>query len=127
MPGGSARPPASCCRFGCSTPQGAELAAAVHFPLGLAPLVASPRRDLGLQPRLTRQGDHAQLEIAARHWAVGVHVDVPGWMPDDNHFHLAPGSARTLALRRMRPQAAPLAGSLHALNLAAALPIEVPA
>ena len=104
--------------------QGAELAAAFHFPLGLAPLVSSPRLDLGLQTRLTPQGDGAQLEIVARHWAVGVHVDVPGWMPDDNHFHLAPGSARTLALRRVREQAA-LAGSLHALNLATALPIEV--
>jgi beta-mannosidase len=106
--------------------KGDEVAASMHFPLGLAPLVAAPRRDIGLQVDATRDGgdDRAQLRLAAGQWAIGVHVDVAGWLPDDNHFHLAPGSTRTLGLRRVR-DGAPLDGSLHALNLGAALPVEL--
>ena len=105
--------------------EGRELASAMHFPLGLAPLVASPRRDLGLQVRATKQGDDsALLALSATQWAIGVHVEVPGWLPDDNHFHLAPGSTHAVKLRRMR-DAASLDGTLHALNLGAALPVEL--
>ncbi|MFL6692036.1 MAG: glycoside hydrolase family 2 protein, partial [Ramlibacter sp.] len=104
---------------------GREVASTLHFPLGLAPLVAAPRRDIGLQLRATADGTgRAQLHLAASQCAIGVHVDVAGWVADDNHFHLAPGSTRTLALRRVQDGAS-LDGSLHALNLGAALPVEL--
>jgi beta-mannosidase len=105
---------------------GQEVTDSVHFPLGLAPLVASPRRDIGLQVQAAAgdDADHARLQLSASQWAIGVHVDVEGWEPEDNHFHLAPGSTRTLALRRVKPGAA-LDGVVHALNLGSALPVEL--
>jgi beta-mannosidase len=102
---------------------GALLGEAAHFPLGLAPLLAAPR-DIGLAARVLSAGDAAaRLEVATRGWAIGVHFDVPGWEPDDEHFHLAPGATRTLALRRTGERPG-LAGALHALNSTASVPIE---
>ncbi|HEY1229488.1 MAG TPA: glycoside hydrolase family 2 protein, partial [Ramlibacter sp.] len=103
--------------------QGATIAEAFHFPLGLAPLTAAPQRDLGLQVDVALDGEAARLGITTRRWALGVHLDVPGWTPDDNHFHLAPGSTQQVRLQRAR-DGAPLAGSLQALNLSGSLPIE---
>jgi beta-mannosidase len=98
----------------------------MHFPLGLAPLVARPRHDIGLEVRATRgdSDDRAQLHISAREWALGVHLDVAGWRPDDNHFHLAPGGCVSVNLARLR-DGAPLAGALHALNLAGPVAVEI--
>ncbi|WP_427913285.1 glycoside hydrolase family 2 protein [Ramlibacter sp. MMS24-I3-19] len=103
---------------------GGVLAQAFHFPLGLAPLAASPQRDLGLQLHAAGNGDGGELTIATRRCAIGVHLDVPGWTTDDNHFHLAPGSTHHVRLQRAR-DGAPLAGSLQALNLSGSLPIEI--
>ncbi|MGZ5271399.1 MAG: glycoside hydrolase family 2 protein [Ramlibacter sp.] len=104
--------------------QGTEVANAFHFPLGLAPLAATPRRDLGLQVLARLQdGACAMLDVRTQQWALDVHLDLPGWTADDDHFHLAPGAARTVRLQRLAP-GADLAGSLHALNLAAAIPVE---
>ncbi|HZY19057.1 MAG TPA: glycoside hydrolase family 2 protein [Ramlibacter sp.] len=108
--------------------QGGELARALHFPIGLAPLLAArPAADIGLTARLSLHGDdEAVLAVACRQWAIDVHLDVPGWLPDDDHFHLAPGESRELRLRRSKPGAA-LAGSLHALNLSTGVPVDAPA
>ena len=103
--------------------QGAAIADTFHFPLGLAPLAAAPQRDLGLQVHVAADGDAAHLRVTTRGWAIGVHLDVPGWTSDDNHFHLAPGSTQHVRLHRAR-DGAPLAGSLHALNLSGSLPSE---
>ena len=41
-------------------------------------------------------------------------IDLPGYIPDDDGFHLAPGQRRTIALERTG--AAPGRGSVGALN-----------
>lgn len=102
----------------------AVLAEQVHFPVGLAGLLAAPRRDIGLSAKVEPGAEgHATVHAATRELAIGVHVDVPGWCADDEHFHLAPSGERRIALRRTRP-GAPLAGSLLALNTTTAVPVE---
>jgi beta-mannosidase len=103
---------------------GHEVASTIHFPLGLAPLLANRSRDVGLVAALSRTGDDlADVTIDTTQWAIDVHIDVPGWQPSDNHFHLAPGASRRLRLRRT-VQAADLAGQVHVMNAASALPLE---
>jgi beta-mannosidase len=103
---------------------GREVASAMHFPLGLAALVAARSRDLGLAAAVATSSDgEAVATVRTDRCAVGVHLDVPGWQADDNHFHLAPGATRQVRLRRTAPAAA-LDGEVHALNAAAAVPLE---
>jgi beta-mannosidase len=104
---------------------GREAAHAMHFPLGLAQLLAQ-RRDLGLRAEWAGHGDTMAVVVSTRSLALGVHFDLPGWAADDQHFHLAPGERRQVVLRRVRA-AAPLGGQLMALNAAAPVPLEADA
>ena len=57
-----------------------------------------------------------------------VYFDVPGFRPQDEYFHLAPGSQRSLRLIPQAPDARPaLHGHVHALNAWSATAIEVDA
>ncbi len=104
---------------------GGLLAQAFHFPLGLGDLVAQ-RRALGLQAALRRDGDDVLVQVTSASLAVGVHFDVPGWVADDEHFHLPPGGSRQVRLRRLR-DTAPLAGAVVAVNGVDAVPLEADA
>ena len=66
-------------------------AEAFWFPAGLDNV---RRPDVGLE--VTRHGDC--LEIASARLATFVTIELPGFVPDDNGFHLAPGQRRTIAL-----------------------------
>ena len=101
---------------------GEVLGQAFHFPLGFG-LDQRPAADIGLAAQARLLGaDSAEVHVRTRRLAIGVHLDVPGWTPDDNHFHLAPGDTRRLRLRRTA--AGELAGTLHALNTSTAVPVE---
>jgi beta-mannosidase len=57
------------------------------------------------------------LRIAARRFAQAVAIDVPGFAPADNGFHLAPGQMREVLLRRNPAVPRPTArGHVSALN-----------
>jgi beta-mannosidase len=103
---------------------GDDVASTVHFPLGLAPLLATRSRAVGLAAAVALDGDDAAaVTISTAQWAIDVRLDVPGWRAADDHFHLAPGGSRCVRLRRVAP-GADLAGQVHALNAASALPLE---
>ena len=111
---------------------GGDLAGqAFHLPLGLARPTAA---DLGLRGTLTRVADGAWLTVETRVFAQCVRVDVPGFLPDDDYFHLAPGARRRiwLAARGARTPDKPR-GALYALNarspsvLTAETPADPPA
>ncbi|MCK7615558.1 glycoside hydrolase family 2 protein [Roseibium sediminicola] len=59
------------------------------------------------------------LCLAARRFLQSVSLSIPGFQPEDNGFHLAPGIAKQIGLKRSlccEPSTAP-AGVLRALNL----------
>jgi beta-mannosidase len=60
--------------------------------------------------------DDTTVEVTLRtqRLALGVHFDAPGYLPDDDYFHLAPGSERTVILRSSAHH--PLTGTVHAVN-----------
>jgi beta-mannosidase len=55
-----------------------------------------------------------ELTVAATGCARGVWIDTPGFMPSDDHFHLAPGMSRRIVLTGLA--AGTLSGSVQALN-----------
>lgn len=101
---------------------GGTVATAFHFPLGLAD-IAVPRRDLRLTASAQTDGDEGWIDIGSSHLALGVHFDIPGWLPQDEHFHLAPEEQRRVPLRRSRPGAV-LSGNVLAINAVQAVPVE---
>jgi beta-mannosidase len=86
------------------------------FPGGL-PATREP--SVGLTARAT--GD--VLEISAARFAQSVTIDAPGYLPDDDGFHLAPGQTRRVHLVRLEDK--PLRGSVSALNADQTARIEV--
>ena len=103
---------------------GAARGQAFHFPEGLP---ARREREIGLRAdaRLLADGS-AELTLATRGFAQSLHFDVPGFIAQDEHFHLAPGATRTLRLVPARPGTTPaLRGSVFALNAWAGATLKV--
>ncbi len=85
------------------------------FPDGMGFAV---RDDVGLAVEARRRGDEIVLAVSARTFAQSVMIDVPGHVPHDEGFHLAPGQSREIVLRAVAgvDPAAPLRGVASALN-----------
>ena len=96
---------------------------AFHFPVGRPARVES---DLGVTVTAWRlpNGD-ARLAVRSRRFAQAVSIDVPGFEPDGNYFHLAPGGSRHVTLRPCAPANEFRGGSVRPLNARAATRIEI--
>jgi beta-mannosidase len=92
----------------------AGVAEAFHFPQGL-PNAAG--LDVGLTASAVRTEDAWRLNILSKGFAQSVHIDAPGYIADDQYFHMIPNSTRTLQLLP-RNAATPDVpeGAVHALN-----------
>jgi beta-mannosidase len=61
------------------------------------------------------------IEVSTRRFAQNVTIETPGFVPDDNGFHLAPGQRRRIVLRARdaRPSfARDIASALNADSVA---------
>lgn len=94
---------------------GALIAQAFHFPGGMnLPLEA----DLGLSARARALDDgRHEVLVSTRRLAVGVHFETPGFVPDDEYFHLPPQQERHIVFRPL-PGARAWRGVVQALNAA---------
>jgi beta-mannosidase len=95
-------------------------ARAFHFPLGLPNTV---ERDVGLRAEALRDDDGWWLRVSTTGFAQTVALALPGFMPDDNYFHLEPGSERLIRL--VGEVNRPPAGDARALNSAVAARVKV--
>jgi len=92
---------------------GERLAAAFHFPAGLA-FPVEP--DLGLEGLLHDDGQGSvSVQVRTRRFAQSVSLNVPGYACDDNYFHLRPGAEVCIRLTPVKAERL-LAGTAHALN-----------
>ena len=103
---------------------GPVLSQAFHFING--PGLAR-ELDVGLTATATARGDSSfDLRIATRRFAQAVWIEADGFAADDAYFHMAPGSERTLCLRRVPQEPGrPLRGRIHALNALNTVKMEV--
>jgi beta-mannosidase len=101
---------------------GATLAQAFHFPEGLPTL---RERNIELSAHAHRHDDgSAQLTVKTARFAQSVHFDLPDFVAQDEYFHLAPGSERTVQLKPLHAGARPaIAGRVAALNSHATAPV----
>ena len=95
------------------------------FPAGLS---NTREQDIGLTAEiLSRDDGDAVLRLTTRRFAQSIAIDVSGFVPADNGFHLAPGQSRDVALRRK--SAAPRTtarGNVCALNAVGSLGFALP-
>ncbi|HVT33361.1 MAG TPA: glycoside hydrolase family 2 protein [Rhodanobacteraceae bacterium] len=98
---------------------------AFHFPAGFPSTV---EYDVGLAVEAlpAGEGPGREIVVSTRRFAQSVTIDAPGFLPDDNGFHLAPGQRRRVTLRptgRARPSFARYSAS--ALNAETAARFEL--
>lgn len=98
---------------------GERLSDACHFPSGLP----SARGDGPGLEACAHEGQNGsfELQVTSAAFAQSLAIDVPGYVPDDSYFNLAPGQRRAVALRPAPPIAgararAKPAGTVTALN-----------
>jgi beta-mannosidase len=92
---------------------GTVLSEAFHFPAGLP---SGVEQDVGLAATSTPiDGGAFKLSLRTRRFAQSVELDVDGFDPDDNYFHVAPGNPREVLLRP-RGHASSPKGTAHPLN-----------
>jgi beta-mannosidase len=101
---------------------GTALAEVVHLPMGQS---RAYEDDVGLEVRQKPlSGEEWSLEITTQRLAQWVHIDVPGFRPDDSWFHLVPGRAKAVVLvpsasaagAASGPAGAQVVGQVRALN-----------
>ncbi|MEP7041528.1 MAG: glycoside hydrolase family 2 protein [Dokdonella sp.] len=103
---------------------GKPVAETFWFPLGLP---SSREADVGLGA-IVHAGASAQepiIEITTRRFAQSVTIDAPGFVADDNGFHLAPGQSRAVVLRALGSPRALVRASVSALNAEASARFEL--
>jgi beta-mannosidase len=100
---------------------GRPLADAFHFPLGRA----LPARAPGLRTVLEHTERGWVLDLTTECFAQSVHIAAPGFRPDDNWFHLAPGFPRRVGLTALGGRHRP-AGTVGALDLEGVVAFAAP-
>ena len=102
---------------------GAFRGEAFHFPGGMPARVEA---SVGLEAVATSTGGEWTLTLRTERLAQSVELDLPGFEPDDNYFHVAPGGSRVVALRPTAGAARPT-GAARPLNSQAASRVRVDA
>jgi beta-mannosidase len=93
-----------------------------YFPLGLP----NTQSDVGLSASARQVEGRIEVDVACRGFAQSVHIESPGFVADDQYFHMAPRSNRTVRLWARSPkQPGPFEGTVHALNSTASRRIEM--
>ena len=94
--------------------EGEALSHAFHLPLGLA---REREADIGLSATAAPIGDGRwRLAIRATRFAEFVALRLDGFRPDDNWFHLAPGTERIVTLEPLYDDDRPPVGDVRAIN-----------
>jgi beta-mannosidase len=98
-----------------------RVVARVFFVPGRLSVAADPH--LGLSAAVESRSGVMGLEIATNRFAAAISIDVPGYLPDDDFFHLEPGGREFIPLRP-RGDAIPVRGTVRALNSPSSVPLR---
>ena len=103
---------------------GVVIGQAFHFPGGMGlPL----ENELGLSASARPRDDGGvEIELSSRRFAVGVHFETPGYVADDEYFHLPPRQHKRVVFRPLSGAKA-WRGVALALNAAQPAPIGLQA
>lgn len=95
--------------------RGAQLGTAFHFPIGFPP---ATHHESGLTAIAQRRADGTYLlTVRTLRFAQSVCIEVAGFLPEDNYFHLEPDGLRTVTLSsRASAPARVFRGTVSAVN-----------
>jgi beta-mannosidase len=97
-------------------------AEAFHFIEPREPAMLS---EVVMEAEANLQGDGSyEVRLKSDRFLYSVSLDVTGFLPDDNYFHLVPGRLKTVCLHP-RQEGAKLKGYIEALNLGEPVRIAV--
>jgi beta-mannosidase len=112
-------PPAHDVTVGRLTMGNVEVATAFSFPRGrMAALHAA-----NVSAEAGEDASGIFLSLATDRLAQSVSLAFPGWLADDNWFHLAPGASRIVRLRRHGSAEGGLSGEIRHLGSSSVIPI----
>jgi beta-mannosidase len=101
---------------------GVTISSDIHLPGGSARPVET---DLGLSAEARLIGQQWEVTVRAERFAQWVRLDIPGFVPTDSWFHLAPGSSRVVGLTAETAGDRPPRGQVGALNLASLVSVRL--
>ena len=65
------------------------------------------------------------MTMTTERFLYGAHIDAPGFLPDDDYFHLMPGRRKVVRLQPIEDAPPPFSGPVEALNLDDIVGIDV--
>jgi beta-mannosidase len=93
-----------------------------HFPQGLPNVT---QMHPGLVATATSEGSTWRVKVTCKSFAQSVYLDAPGFVADDQYFHMAPNSTRTIGLTARRGVThRSFEATLRALNAASPVAVE---
>jgi len=98
------------------------LSQAFYFPLPQEPVQAHSSALLAIA---SFTPDGVLLTISSSHFLFSVRIDIPGYMPQDNYFHLAPGRPKKVLCDRTTPEFFPIKGYVGAMNMEEEVKIQL--
>ena len=100
---------------------GAVIGEDFHFPLGMD---FTAQRHVAMRQHLEPRDDGTVLlTLVPQAFLQSVRVTCPGFEPDDNYFHVAPGQEKRVVLRRVDATSTPH-GWIEALNVVEPIPLH---
>ncbi|MCF6235877.1 MAG: glycoside hydrolase family 2 protein [Gammaproteobacteria bacterium] len=106
-----------------SNKEGSELNSAYYFPNAEVPRL---EENSGIIAELVESGkERYQLNLSCEKFLYTVNVDIPGFIPDDNYFHLMPGIKKSVEVIRVGDGQKPAKGYVSALNISEDVRVKV--
>ncbi|MGS2724273.1 glycoside hydrolase family 2 protein [Porticoccus sp. GXU_MW_L64] len=79
----------------------------------------------GISYELKAEDEDFILHLKSNSFFQSIEIDFPGYLPDDNYFHMIPEGEKTIMLRSNRVDKKPLLGYLAALNSSGKIRIKL--
>ena len=93
-----------------------------HFPVGMdLPVMQAATVELAAR---WRADGKVEATIVCDEFLQAVAITCEDFAPDDNHFHLAPGRAKTIVFTAREREGTQFKAHVEALNLAASLTVR---
>jgi len=107
----------------CLTDSGGnECSSAHYFPNDVLPRIEDMP---DLKADMVESGDGYRLKLSCNKWLYAVNIDIPGFLPDDNYFHLLPGVEKSVEIFRDCHHTKKARGYIGAINLREDVKIKV--
>ncbi len=93
-----------------------------YFPESKIPTKVSPENITYLLEKIDQE--NILLTIASNSFVYGLYIEAPTYQIDDNYFHMAPGSKRTIHIKGTDPTKNKFKGYISAINLVESIKLK---